>query len=477
MSPLPSSSPCRATHLRPVHLRHLLATAAALALAATALVTTSGPAQASAPSVPAGWTRVFLDDFTGAAGTGVSSARWQYTVGTSYPGGPAAFGTNEIETMTSSTTNVVQDGAGRLLITPRRSTSGAWTSGRIETVRSDFQPPAGGTLRVDARIALPNVTGAAARGYWPAFWMLGAPFRGNYWNWPAVGELDVMENVHGLNTTWATVHCGVNPGGPCNETTGLGGSVTCPGVSCQAGFHVFAVEWDRSVTPERIRFSVDGLVYNTVTSNRVDAATWQAATGHGFFVILNVAMGGAMPEAFGGGVTASTVPGAPMIVDYVQVLQRGATTPAPTPTPTGTASTGTRDAYATIQAESYDGQSGTALETTSDSGGGQDVTSLSNGDWLRFRGVDFGTAPATQFLGRVASGAAAGISGLVEVRLDAVTSPPVATFAVADTGGWQSWRTVPMNMTPVTGRHDVYVTFTSGQPAAFVNLNWVTFGR
>ena len=72
---------------------------------------------------------------------------------------------------------------------------------------------------------MPNVTGTAAEGYWPAFWMLGAPYRGNYQNWPSVGELDIMENVQGLNTVWATMHCGTNPGGPCNETTGLGGNL------------------------------------------------------------------------------------------------------------------------------------------------------------------------------------------------------------------------------------------------------------
>ncbi len=39
---------------------------------------------------------------------------------------------------------------------------------------------------------MPNVTGAAAK-YWPGFWMLGAPYRGNWWNWPGVGELDIPD--------------------------------------------------------------------------------------------------------------------------------------------------------------------------------------------------------------------------------------------------------------------------------------------
>ena len=70
-----------------------------------------------------------------------------------------------------------------------------------------------------------------------------------------------------------------------------------------------------------------------------------------------------------------------------------------------------------------------------------------------------------------------GVSGLVEVRLDSRTSAPVGSFAIADTGGWQTWRTVPANICAVTGTHTVYLTFTSGQPADFANVNWLTFGH
>ncbi|MEV6808679.1 glycoside hydrolase family 16 protein [Streptomyces sp. NPDC051132] len=443
---------------------------AALGLAAALATAAGAPADASVPAPPAGWTQVFADDFNGAAGSAVDSANWRYDTGTSYPGGAAGWGTGEVETMTSSTANVALDGNGNLLITPRRDASGQWTSGRIETNRTDFQPPAGGKLRVQARIQLPNVTGAAAKGYWPAFWMLGAPFRGNYWNWPGVGELDVMENVQGLNTDWATMHCGTNPGGPCNETTGIGGSTSCAGTTCQAGFHTYAMEWDRSAGPEEIRFSLDGTTFHTVRANQVDATTWANATNHGYFLILNVAMGGGFPGAFGGGPDGGTEPGHPMTVDYVQVLQSsgGGTTPPPP---------GGRDAYSPVQAESYDGQSGVVTETTTDTGGGQDIGSLANGDWALYKGVDFGATAARQFYARVASGAASGVSGLVEVRLDSRTSAPVGSFAVGGTGGWQSWRTVPANIGAVTGTHDVYLTFTSGQPADFVNVNWFDFGH
>ncbi|KPI14656.1 Carbohydrate binding family 6 [Actinobacteria bacterium OK074] len=464
----PAVLPSRRTHRSARRLLAALFGTVTLAVAASLVAT--APADATAPTPPSGWTQVFLDDFNGTAGTGVNTTNWQYDTGTSYPGGAANWGTGEVETMTSSTNNVALDGNGNLLITPRRDASGNWTSGRIETARTDFQPPAGGILRVQARIQMPNVTGTAAAGYWPAFWMLGAPYRGNYQNWPSVGELDIMENVQGLNTDWSTVHCGTNPGGPCNETTGIGGSTSCTGTTCQAGFHTYAMEWDRSTSPEQIRFYLDGVNFETVNSSQVDATTWANATNHGFFIILNVAMGGAFPAAYGGGPTSATDPGHPMTVDYVQVLSSsgsGSTTPP----------TGSRDAYSAIQAESYDSQSGTVAETTTDTGGGQDLGSLANGDWALYKGVDFGSTAATQFNARVASGAASGVSGLVEVRLDSPTATPIGSFSIANTGGWQTWRTVPANISSVTGTHDVYLTFTSGQSADFVNVNWFDFGH
>ncbi|GED83624.1 glycoside hydrolase family 16 protein [Streptomyces sp. 6-11-2] len=452
--------------------RALVAVLGTLGLAAAAATAGTLPANASAPTPPAGWTQVFLDEFDGPAGAGVNTSNWQYDTGTSYPGGAANWGTGEVETMTSSTSNVALDGSGNLLITPRRDASGNWTSGRIETKRTDFQPPAGGKLRVQARIQMPNVTGAAAKGYWPAFWMLGAPFRGNYWNWPGVGELDIMENVQGLNTNWATIHCGTNPGGPCNETSGIGNSTSCTGTTCQAGFHTYAMEWDKSTSPEQIRFYLDGVNFHTVKANQVDATTWTNATNHGYFVILNVAMGGGFPGAFGGGPDGGTEPGHPMTVDYVQVLQSSDGGSGTTPPPSGN-----RDAYSPIQAESYDSQSGVVTESTTDTGGGQNIGSIANGDWALYKGVNFGSTAAGQFYARVASGAASGVSGLVEVRLDNRGNAPIGSFALANTGGWQSWRTVPANISPVTGTHDVYLTFSSGQPADFVNVNWFDFGH
>jgi hypothetical protein len=65
-------------------------------------------------------------------------------------------------------------------------------------------------------------------------------------------------------------------------------------------------------------------------------------------------------------------------------------------------------------------------------------------DWALYEGVDFGSAGAQRFYGRVASGAPAGVGGTVEVRLDDRSSAPVGGFAIANTGGWQTYGT-PLN--------------------------------
>ncbi len=301
----------------------------------------SSTCEASPNAQPMGgpaWTLIWGDEFDGASNTGVSTDNWLYDSGTSYPGGPPNWGTGEVESMSADTANVHQDGAGHLVITPIHTGSAAatgWTSGRIETQRTDFQPPAGGALAVEASIQQPNVSGTAAAGYWPAFWMLGAPFRGNYGNWPSIDEIDIMEDVNGRSSEFGTLHCGTgNAPNPCNELTGLSsGEIPCPG--CQTAFHSYRVELDKSISPEEIRWYLDGVNFFTVRSNQVDQTTWEDATTHGFFIILNVAVGGSFPAAFGDGPTTATASGAPMLADYVRVYVR-----APNPTPAATVTPG-----------------------------------------------------------------------------------------------------------------------------------------
>jgi beta-glucanase (GH16 family) len=266
------------------------------------------------PAPPAGFSLTFSDGFNGAAGSGLSS-KYRYDTG---PG--SKFGTGEIKTMTDSTRNVFTDGDGHLVLKALHQGSdprGGWTSGRLETESASFGAAKGGKVRMQASIEQPNVTKSNGAGYWPAFWMLGNGLR-NGGTWPKIGEVDILEDVNGRSSVFGTLHCGTNPGGPCNESSGIGsGEKACGG--CQTGFHTYAVEIDRSSSPEKIRWFLDGDNYFTLSQDRVDNTTWANAVDHPFFIIFDLAMGGGFPDAFGGGPTASTVSGGQMKIDYLAV--------------------------------------------------------------------------------------------------------------------------------------------------------------
>jgi len=318
---------------QPAPSRRRIVTAIVAAIAPIAALTTvlvlPGSASAAVPAPPAGWSTVFSDDFSGAAGSGVNTANWLYDLGTSYPGGAGNWGTGEVESVTNSTANVYQDGAGHLVIKPLNN-AGAWTSGRIETQRTDFAAPVGGQLEITASIQQPNPGNGL--GYWPAFWAMGAAARGvGATNWPSIGEMDIMEDVNALSQVSHTFHCGVDPGGPCNETTGISSNLLgCGG--CQTGYHTYSVIIDRTNSAaEQLRFYTDGSLQFTVNENQVPLATWQAAVDHGFFAILNVAIGGAYPDRICACTTptSATTSGAGMSVDYVAVYQTTGSAPAP----------------------------------------------------------------------------------------------------------------------------------------------------
>ncbi|QMU76578.1 family 16 glycosylhydrolase [Streptacidiphilus sp. PB12-B1b] len=269
----------------------------------------AAPAGAAVPGAPSGWSTVFSDDFNGAAGSAPSSSNWIYDTG---PG--SNFGTGEIETMTNSTNNVHLDGNGDLDITAIGSGSN-WTSGRIQTPTANVGAPAGGELEVTASIEQPNPS--SGTGYWPAFWMLGPG------QWPENGEIDILEDVNALSEHSGTFHCGTDPGGPCNETDGLGsGLQSCSG--CQTGYHTYTAIVNRTNTSdESITWYLDGNQFYSVSESQVGASTWQAAVDHNFSIIFDLAMGGGYPNGVCGctSPTGATTSGASMSVAYVAAYE------------------------------------------------------------------------------------------------------------------------------------------------------------
>src|SRR5450755_1428237 len=296
----------------------LLAGCLVSALVTTTLTSAPAARADTVPPPPAGWTTVFGDNFAGATGSAPSASNWFYDIGTGY-------GTGETEQTTNSTSNVYLDGNGHLVLKATNN-GGTWTSGRIESTRDDFQAPPGGKLEMTASIQQPNP--ANGLGYWPAFWALGSPMRMGG-GWPTSGEIDMMEDVNGLNEASQTLHDASNsPGHPL---------IACPaaGSGCQTGYHTYSVIIDRTNTSaESMQFLMDGTVESTITEASVGTAAWQAAIDHGFFIIWDLAMGGNYPDGVSGTTTptAATSSGASLSAAYVAVYEKGGNT-----TPTGTA--------------------------------------------------------------------------------------------------------------------------------------------
>ena len=163
--------------------------------------------------------------------------------------------------------------------------------------------------------------------------MLGAGFRAcgactsgtmNCTKWPSVGEIDVLEDVNALSQhakrcTAAPILAGHARREQASAAAGRGAP------ACQAGYHTYSVIVNRTNTSrESITWYLDGRAYFTVSEHQAGAAAWKAAVDHGFFLILNVAMGGGFPDAICGCTTPtpSTTSGAAMGVQYVMVSVR-----------------------------------------------------------------------------------------------------------------------------------------------------------
>jgi beta-glucanase (GH16 family) len=256
---------------------------------------------------PPTWNLVWSDEFDGAAGSPPDPAYWDYEVG----GG--GFGNAELEYYTARPENVALDGDGSLAIVAREESYQGrdYTSARINT-RGKFEQGPG---RWEARIRLPS-----GMGIWPAFWLLGASYP--QVGWPACGEIDVMElRGQAPGVVNGTLHAtGYSGGSSLTEQYTCQVPPTCATPPCtplcpfSEDFHVYAVE----VEANRIRFEVDGAVYHEVRQDLMPrGSSWPFEKP--FFVILNVAVGG----AYVGAPDVTTVFPQTMLVDYVRYYQLG----------------------------------------------------------------------------------------------------------------------------------------------------------
>jgi beta-glucanase (GH16 family) len=258
--------------------------------------------QSFAPNIPSG-TLVWSDEFANSSSANAQPDPIVWT----YDTGHSGFGNKELENYCAWSSNVspcstanpnaYRDTGGLLHIVARQPSAGVYTSARLKS-QGLFSFMYG---RIEARMKLPE-----GQGIWPAFWLLGNNIVTI--DWPASGELDVMERIDGSNPQsegfdWVqgSIH-----------GTGLNGGIQYhPAGFSATDWHTYGMIWSRG----EIQYYVDDPAkpYATFTA-ATQAGTWPFDAGPQF-ILLNLAVGGSWP----GSPDATTTFPAEVQVDYVRV--------------------------------------------------------------------------------------------------------------------------------------------------------------
>ena len=258
--------------------------------------------QTFSPNIASG-TLVWSDEFTNTTG---SNQQPDPTVWT-YDTGNSGFGNQELENYcawgsatapcNTASPNAFIGTDNALHIVAQQPSAGVYTSARMKS-QGLFSFQYG---RVEARMKLPE-----SQGMWPAFWLLGNTIATI--NWPACGELDVMEHIDGSN--------------PANEGfdwvqgsihgTGLNGGIQYhPAGFSATDWHTYGMIW----TKGEIQYYIDSPtnIYASFPASS-QQGTWPFDSGPEF-LLINLAVGGSWP----GNPDATTVFPGSVVVDYVRL--------------------------------------------------------------------------------------------------------------------------------------------------------------
>lgn len=245
------------------------------------------------------WNIVWSDEFNS---NSINNNVWAFETGTGCPN-LCGWGNSELEYYTSRTNNAYESGGLLHIVARQESTNGSsFTSARMKTQGLYNTPICG---RIEWRAAMP-----AGVGMWPGLWMLGSNFPTA--GWPGCGEIDVAETK---GTELYTVHGSLHSGSDetATYTFGSADSIT--------NFHTYMVDWESN----SISFSVDGNVYETVTSWTDALGPYPTPFNQPFFLLMNLAVGGNfVTNPSVAQIEAGTVFPAEIQVDYVRVLERTA---------------------------------------------------------------------------------------------------------------------------------------------------------
>ena len=263
--------------------------------------------QSFSANIPFG-TLVWSDEFSNSTGANAqpNPAVWTYDTG----GG--GWGNDELETYcgwnssalpcSTSAPNTYVGTDGYLHIVAQQPSTGVYTSARMKT-EGLFSFQYG---RIEFRAQVPE-----AQGFWPAAWSMGNNIATV--NWPACGEMDVLERVNAASTPdWneGSIH------GPGFTGTSLGTMYEFPSGQTAAGWHTYGMIWSKG----SVAYYIDNptqpyITYTPSSISGFSGSTWPFDSGQANFIILNLAVGGPWP----GSPNSSTPFPAQMLVDYVRI--------------------------------------------------------------------------------------------------------------------------------------------------------------
>ena len=99
------------------------------------------------------------------------------------------------------------------------------------------------------------------------------------------------------------------------------------------------------------------------------------------------------------------------------------------------------------------------------------IYDINDGEYIRLRGVDFGSKGAKQFAITASAAIKAGCT--ITLRLNSNKGPVIGTLNVKSTGSVDKYRTFTTKVKEATGVHDLYICFSNAQ--GDVHLDWWQF--
>ncbi|MGA2672718.1 MAG: family 16 glycosylhydrolase [Terracidiphilus sp.] len=283
-------------------------------LTVNAIATASGDtassvtSQSFAPNIASG-TLVWSDEFSNSTGASAQPNPLVWT----YDTGNNGFGNSELENYcawasntspcSTANPNAYVGTDGYLHIVAEQPSAGVYTSARLKT-QGLFSFQYG---RIEIRAQVPE-----APGFWPAFWLMGNNIATV--NWPACGEMDVLERVNAAATPdW---NAGSIHGTGFTGSVGLGTDYYFPAGQTAAGWHTYGMIWSKG----SVVYYVDDptqpyATYTPASLNGISGAAWPFDAGQSNFILINLAVGGSWP----GSPNSSTPFPSELLVDYVRV--------------------------------------------------------------------------------------------------------------------------------------------------------------